>query len=346
MGIYKKVKETCGNPGDLYANIRGDGDKATVHSPFGTRVYQKAAPDSIDNNKEIIEDIEAGVYKKISGCDSGDLYANVRGDGDRATIHSPFGTRIYQRVTSDNIDDDILLKIQSSPSVTIDDLVPYLDTLGDYIFLTNKPKINGITLEGNLSTDDLKIYSKIDANCVYLDDGETVQEKYNKGESGIGGGSYLPLTDKPTINGVVVSGNLSTTDLGIINDTGSSDQSTWSSAYIQKQIEEQASVVKALVGTDEEPVVIADLPVGSYVISGKIQSSQDNVTTIRVSKPRQYIINRDVEGTTVLWEQNPYTASLHYITFYHEGPDAPQEQTVNVITREDLATASFDCGDF
>ena len=80
-------------------------------------------------------------------------------------------------------------------------------------------------------------------------------------------------------------------DLGIINDTGSSDQSTWSSAYIQKQIEEQASVVKALVGTDEEPVVIADLPVGSYVISGKIQSSQDNVTTIRVSKPRQYIIS-------------------------------------------------------
>ena len=66
MGIYKKVKETCGNPGDLYANIRGDGDKATVHSPFGTRVYQKAAPDSIDNNKEIIEDIISRIDSVIA----------------------------------------------------------------------------------------------------------------------------------------------------------------------------------------------------------------------------------------------------------------------------------------
>lgn len=288
-----------------------------------------------------------GIYKRVDRTcgNPGDLYANVRGDGNKATVHSPFGTKVYQRVTTDSVDNDILMKIKSNPNLSIKDLIPYIDALGDYIFLTNKPKINGVVLEGDLSTEDLKIYSKVGADGVYFDDGETIQEKYDNGSlSGVN--DYTQLKSKPSINGVILNGDLNSASLGIIDDETPSTQSTWSSMYIKKQIEDAPAVITSIKGTDADPIIAADLKLGSYVISGKIQSSQNNVTTIRVSKPKQYIVNRDVEGTTVLWEQNPFAASQYYIVFYHEGPDAPQEKTIEVLTKEDLATAKLDCGYF
>jgi len=290
MGIYKRVNKTCGNPGDLYANVREDSNKATVHTPYGTRVYQK--------------------------------------------------------VSKDQMDEDLLMKIKSNPNLSMAELMPFIDALGDYIFLTNKPKINGVVLEGDKSTEDLKIYSKVGADIVTFTDGETLQEKYDNGSFGNGANDYAKLNNKPTINGIVLNGDLTAASLGIIDDTAPSTQGTWSSAYIKQQIDTAPAVITSISGTDEKPIIAADLLLGSYVISGKIQSSQNNVTTIRVSKPRQYIVNRDVEGTTVLWEQNPFAASQYYIVFYHEGPDAPQEKTIDVVTKADLEQAKLDCGNF
>lgn len=287
-----------------------------------------------------------GIYKRVNKTcgNPGDLYANVRGDGNKATVHSPFGTKVYQRVSTNDVDNDILMKIQSNPNLSIKELIPYIDALGDYIFLTNKPKINGVVLEGDLSTEDLKIYSKVSADGVYFNDGESIQEKYDKGTLGETT-DYNKLVNKPSINGVILNGDFTSASLGIIDDETPSTQSTWSSSYIKKQIEETPAVITSISGTDEAPVVAADLKLGSYVISGKIQSSQDNVTTIRVPR-KQYIVNRDVEGTTVLWVQDPFAASQEYYIFYHNGPDAPQKKTIEVITKAELETAKFDCGYF
>ena len=157
---------------------------------------------------------------------------------------------------------------------------------------------------------------------------------------------YSQLKGKPSINGVILNGDLSSASLGIIDDETPSTQSTWSSMYIKKQIETAPAVITSIQGTDADPIIAANLKLGSYVISGKIQSSQDNVTTIRLDKPRQYIVNRDVEGTTVLWEQSPWKTQQRYIVFYHEGPTAPQDKTIEILTKEDLATAKLDCGIF
>lgn len=288
-----------------------------------------------------------GIYKKINRpCgDSTDLYASVREDGNKAIVHSPFGTKVYKKVNKDEMDNDLLMKIRSNPNLSVKELIPFIDALGDYIFLTNKPQINGITLEGNLSTEDLKIFGKVSASGVYFEDGESIQEKYDKGEFGAAGTKdYQQLDNKPSINGVTLTGNLTTAQLGVINDESISDVSTWSSKYIQQKLN-NISVVQELIGTDSDPIIASELMLGAYVISGKMQSSRKNVTTIRVPR-KQYIVNKDVEGTTVLWDSNPYTASSYYIVFKHDGIEAPQENSVDIVTKADLAVANLDCGEF
>ena len=56
----------------------------------------------------------------------------------------------------------------------------------------------------------------------------------------------------------------------------------------------------------KKPIVVSHLDLGSYVISGVVQSSDENTTTIRVPR-KQYFVNREIENTTVLWDANPYT---------------------------------------
>lgn len=85
----------------------------------------------------------------------------------------------------------------------------------DYRDLTNKPKINGHELIGNLSTDDL------DINTDYLDldnkpqiNGHELVGNLSTEDLGIEQ-DYLDLDNKPQINGHELVGNLSTDDLGI-----------------------------------------------------------------------------------------------------------------------------------
>lgn len=52
----------------------------------------------------------------------------------------------------------------------------------NYKDLTNKPQINGITLDGNLTSKDLKIKQNYTADDIAFFDGETFQEKYDNGE--------------------------------------------------------------------------------------------------------------------------------------------------------------------
>ena len=52
----------------------------------------------------------------------------------------------------------------------------------DYNDLNNKPQINGVTLQGNLSNGDLGIKQTYTANDIAFTDGETFQQKYDAGE--------------------------------------------------------------------------------------------------------------------------------------------------------------------
>lgn len=168
-----------------------------------------------------------------------------------------------------------------------------------------------------------------------------------KKEGFISGGTYsnnyTSLTNKPSINGITLAGDLTTADLGIIDDETISDFKTYSSKKIQQLV--NSFVIKEVIGTEENPIIISELDLGSYVISGIVQSSVNNPITVEVPR-KEYVLNRDIEGTTVLWDNNPYTASQFYIVLFDEKGKEPVSKTIELVTKDDLESASLDCGEF
>lgn len=156
--------------------------------------------------------------------------------------------------------------------------------------------------------------------------------------------NYNSLTNKPSINGITLMGNLTTADIGIIDDETISNVTTYSSAMIQKQLA-TSGVTKELIGTVENPIIAANLDIGTYVISGIVQSSETNKILYTVPR-KQYIINKDVNNVTIFWDCNPYTTTQYYIAFYEVDIVTPFEKTIELVTKEDLHQASLDCGEF
>lgn len=285
-----------------------------------------------------------GVYRRMGGPqkDPKDLFVSVKDDGDKAVMYTPNGVKVFHRKEVETVENEVYTMLHTYPNLADRDLIPYVDACNSYIFLTDKPKINGVTLEGDKSTDDLKIFGKISADGVFFDDGESIQEKFNKGA--LGTKDYNELNNRPTINGIIVCNDKDAVQLGIIEDTTISDVKTWSSKYITQVLNNHTNVVE-LVGTDEEPIIASELLLGSYVLSGKVQSSRENITTTRIPR-KQYMVNRDLEDTTILWDSNPYVETQYYVLFYHTQFIEPQKKTVEIITKDILAEAKLDCGEF
>lgn len=99
----------------------------------------------------------------------------------------------------------------------------------NYNFLMNKPSINGITLLGNKTLSDLDIQQKLVAGTGIRINGNIISA--TGGGGGGGTGSYADLEDKPQINGFTLhSGNNASSSLGlqktldfeyVLNDYGS-----------------------------------------------------------------------------------------------------------------------------
>ena len=109
--------------------------------------------------------------------------------------------------------------------------------------------------------------------------------------------NYNSLINKPSINEVSLSGDLNSINLRIIDDATVSALSTYSSEKILEEMK-KVIVVNELIGTEENPLIASDLKIGSYIISGIVQSSQNNKQSFQVSR-KQYLINKDNQGITI-----------------------------------------------
>lgn len=123
----------------------------------------------------------------------------------------------------------------------------------------------------------------------------------------------------------------------IIDDSKSSLTKTYSSSKI-----ESLSGVKVLTGTNEKPVIANDLSIGTYVISGVVQSSQSNITNITVPK-KLYSVDKTASGAAI-WYENPKTSQQTYYEFSLEGSEAPTERLQTYVTTEYLSSATLDGG--
>lgn len=115
--------------------------------------------------------------------------------------------------------------------------------------------------------------------------------------------NYNSLINKPSINGVSLAGDLNSVNIRVIDDATVSALSTYSSEKILEEMK-KVIVVNELIGTEENPLIASDLKIGSYIISGIVQSSQDNKQSFQVSR-KQYLVNKDNQGITIFWECNP-----------------------------------------
>lgn len=115
--------------------------------------------------------------------------------------------------------------------------------------------------------------------------------------------NYNSLINKPSINGVSLVGDLSSVNIRVIDDATISALSTYSSEKILEEMK-KVIVVNELIGTEENPLIASDLKIGSYIISGIVQSSQDNKQSFQVGR-KQYLVNKDNQGMTIFWECNP-----------------------------------------
>ena len=109
--------------------------------------------------------------------------------------------------------------------------------------------------------------------------------------------NYNSLINKPRINGVSLLGDLNRVNLRLIDDATVSALSTYSSEKILEEMK-KVIVVNELIGTEENPLIASDLKIGSYIISGIVQSSQNNKQSFQVSR-KQYLINKDNQGITI-----------------------------------------------
>lgn len=155
--------------------------------------------------------------------------------------------------------------------------------------------------------------------------------------------NYNSLINKPSINEVSLSGDLNSVNLRIIDDATVSALSTYSSEKILEEMK-KVIVVNELIGTEENPLIASDLKIGSYIISGIVQSSQNNKKSFQVSR-KQYLINKDNQGMTIFWECNPWTKDVYYIVFYDE-EKVPFDKTNTYLTKEDLEAATLDGGEY
>ena len=155
--------------------------------------------------------------------------------------------------------------------------------------------------------------------------------------------NYNSLINKPSINGVLLENDQNSIKIRVIDDNTISALSTYSSEKILEEMK-KVIVVNELIGTEENPIIASELKIGSYIISGIVQSSLENTQSFKVSR-KQYLVNRDNQGITIFWECNPWTKDVYYIVFYDE-EKAPFDKTNTYLTKEDLEAAILDGGEY
>lgn len=149
--------------------------------------------------------------------------------------------------------------------------------------------------------------------------------------------NYKNLSYKPSINGVTLIGDLTSAEIGVIDDTKIGENSTYSSQKIESLI------TKVYKGTEDEPLVLANIEAGQYVISGYVRATETSET---IKAPlKTYILTME-ENNYVLWDGNPYAATQYYIVLSLEDGVPPVEKKLEIVTKDYLHNATLDGGIF
>lgn len=139
--------------------------------------------------------------------------------------------------------------------------------------------------------------------------------------------NYKNLSYKPSINGTIVAGALTSAELGIIDDIAPGGQSTYSSQKID------SLVTTSLQGTEENPIILSSFEEGKYIISGWVKATE---TSEVLKVPRKTYIFTSEDDKYVLWDANAYAASQYYIVFPLDDTIQPIEKNLELVSKDYL----------
>lgn len=161
---------------------------------------------------------------------------SIAGDYDATQVNYDANTTVKQKIdeltgghTIVNSSDEVMperskmkfVNMSVTDDSTNDQLV--IQSAGDYEELDNLPQINGHELNGNKTSADLELQGALSYDNYPVSDSTNMLKSgaiYTAVEDAK---NYNNATNKPTINGVVLSGNKTTSDLGISTGTTNYD---------------------------------------------------------------------------------------------------------------------------
>ena len=209
-------------------------------------------------------------------------------------------------------EDNIKLKMNAPDGATFrtNEYTPIMSGSSDYNELDNKPSINGHTLEGDQSSEDLDLFSG---------DYNDLINKPN-----LFSGDYDDLTDKPSINGNTLEGDMTTEELGIhmsdlINDDGylkvtdlgvvDGDQYDWD--------------VETFLNTLQET--------GSYTFLWDEFKYFVDVKAVEVDGV--------ITAQQIFWGTEEGSGATSYRNIVVEGGEVVQQQTISYLTFQEASSA-------
>ena len=165
--------------------------------------------------------------------------------------------------------------------------------LTNYGNLTNKPSINGIELVGDVTSADLGI---IDNTVDDLVNYYLKSETYTKAEVAdiINAITYSTLTNKPQINGVTLNGNKTTTDLDLMDNTVNDLVNYYlkSDTYTKDEVLALISTISATSFESVETLPTEDIKTNVIYLVPKSSAEPNDIKN-------EYI---NLNGTTEGWE--------------------------------------------
>ena len=161
----------------------------------------------------------------------------------------------------------------------------------DYNQLENKPKINGVTLQGNKTTEELGIVSKETDPTVpdYVKNirEEDIESWNNKSDFS---GSYNDLTDKPTNNATTDYVDQKVADL-----VNSAPETLDTLGEVARAIEENADVVDALNNAIGSKA-------GKDYVDSQITEAKSEIPVIALTELEDGSYSLDITSTSTISE--------------------------------------------
>lgn len=166
------------------------------------------------DNRIAVENFQIGYFYTITFNNHNYIITTCTGKGDNFVSFLCSEPEIVFDLTMQTADSIATIELYGGGTGTT-----------DYNNLSNKPSINNVLLVGNKTTSDLLI-NDVPA-VTSADDSKILMSSYSGGVGSYSWETYSPissyddLNDKPTINSITLSGNKTSSDLGLQSEINS-----------------------------------------------------------------------------------------------------------------------------